>query len=193
MLILLRGLYMKKYFTAIAISVVMSLVHAADPLDEAAIEQAATDFDTANTTTSQNLEDEILISQIGIDNFARTDQLGTTNANVALTQTGNDNAAGTFQNGINNNVVITQQGNGNFLIVTQTGDANTATLNQTNDYNNFNLNQSGGSNSATVTQTGNSSMALNQTGSQAADISLQGTAQGSVTQLSPTLFLNISN
>ena len=184
---------MKKYFTAIAISVVMSLVHAADPLDEAAIEQAATDFDTANTTTSQNLEDEILISQIGIDNFARADQLGTTNANVALTQTGNDNAAGTFQNGINNNVVITQQGNGNFLIVTQTGDANTATLNQTNDYNNFNLNQSGGSNNATVTQTGNSSMTLNQTGSQSADVTLQGTAQGAVTQLSPTLFLNISN
>jgi hypothetical protein len=184
---------MKKFLTAVIISVVMSLAHAAAPLDEAAIEQTANDFDTANTTTSQNLEDEILISQIGIDNFARTDQLGTTNGNVAITQTGTDNAAGTFQSGINNNIVTSQQGNGNLLIVTQTGDNNAATLNQTNDYNNFNLNQTGGANSAIVTQTGNSSMTLNQTGSQTADISLQGTAQGAITQLSPTLYLNISN
>jgi len=184
---------MKKYLIAITVSLFMTVAHAADPLDEAEIEQAANDFATANTTTSQNLEDEILISQIGIDNFARTDQLGTTNANVALTQTGNDNATGTFQNGLNNNIVITQQGNGNLLVVTQAGDNNAATLNQTNDYNNFNLNQTGGANSATVTQTGNSSMTLNQTGSQSADISLQGTAQGAITQLSPTLFLNISN
>lgn len=177
-----------------AVSLIMTLAHGADPLDEVEIEQTANDFATANAgMAAQSYEDEILIAQMGAANFARTDQLGTTNGNVAITQTGTDNAAGTFQSGINNNIVTSQQGNGNLLIVTQTGDNNAATLNQTNDYNNFNLNQTGGANSATVTQTGNSSMTLNQTGSQSADISLQGTAQGAITQLSPTLFLNISN
>lgn len=186
---------MNKYQIGLGLYVLVSLAQAADPLDVADIEQTATNFETANAgATPQSYEDEILISQIGAANFARTEQFSSSSANSSLSQTGNDNAIGVFQaNGFNNNVIANQQGSNNFLTVTQSGDNNAATLNQSNDFNRFTLNQSGGDNNALVTQTGNSSMTLNQTGNQSADISLQGTVQGAVTQISPTLFLNISN
>ncbi len=184
-----------KYPIGFVLVMLVSLAQAADPQDVSDIEQTATDFANANVSaTPQSYEDEILIAQIGAANFARADQFGSSGGSASLTQQGNDNAAGAFQaNGTNNNAVISQQGNNNYLAITQSGDNNVATLNQSNDFNRFNLNQSGGDNNATVTQTGNSSMTLNQTGSQSADINLQGTAQGTVTQISPTLNLNISN
>jgi hypothetical protein len=168
---------------------------AADPLDVDEIEQTANSFAASNAPAStSSYEDEIMMAQVGAANFARADQFASAGASAAITQTGNDNAAGVFQaNGVNNSVLVNQLGNSNYLSVTQTGDNNTATFNQVNDFNRFSLNQSGGDNNATVTQTGNSGMTLNQTGSQTADISLQGTTQGTVTQMSPTLYLNISN
>jgi len=186
---------MTKHLFCTMLLLSVSIAHAADVQDMSDIEQTATDFATANASVSgQSYEDEILIAQIGAANFARADQFSSSNANAAVNQTGDDNAAGVFQaNGINNNAVVNQQGNSNFLTISQAGDNNVATLNQSNDFNRFVLNQTGGDNNATVTQTGNSSMTLNQTGSQTADIQLQGTAQGTVTQMSPSLFLNISN
>lgn len=186
---------MNRQMILVAFCLLAGRLQAADPADIQDIDQKADEFHLANPAAmALTYEDQILISQIGAANYARSEQFGVIDAYAAVSQQGSGNAAATFQaDGIDNDIRITQLGNNNYVVIGQSGDSNSANLNQYNDNNRFVLDQRGGTNSAIIDQFGNSSMSLHQTGDQSATISLQGTAQGSITQLSPTLNLNVSN
>jgi len=170
-------------------------VFAADPLDVQEIDLKADSFRAANTGAMPvTYEDEILIHQIGVANYARSEQFGVIEANASIRQTGNNNASGTYQaDGIDNQINLAQQGNSNFALISQSGDINIANINQLNDNNRLTLDQQGANNTANIDQFGNSSLIFNQTGDQTANITLSNTAQGSITQISPTLTLDIQN
>ena len=170
-------------------------VFAADPLDVQEIDVKADSFRATNTGAMPvTYEDEILIHQIGVANYARSEQFGVIEANASIKQTGNNNASGTYQaDGINNQINLNQQGNSNFALISQSGDINSANINQLNDNNRLSLDQQGANNTANIDQFGNSSLIFNQTGDQTANITLSNTAQGTITQISPTLTLDIQN
>jgi len=171
-------------------------VFAADPLDVQEIDVKADSFRAANTTAMPvTYEDEILIHQIGVANYARSEQFGVIEANASIRQTGNNNnASGTYQaDGINNQINLNQHGYSNFALISQSGDINSANINQLNDNNRLSLDQQGANNTANIDQFGNSSLIFNQTGDQTANITLSNTAQGTITQIAPTLTLDIQN
>ncbi len=174
---------------------VLPVAHAADPADEQTVNRTEADFVAAQPGSGvAELENEILLSQSGVGNYAFAEEFGSTQSKISVEQVGMNNAAGVFQaNGRNNAATVSQQGNDNYVTVTQSGDNNLADIAQLNDRNRLALDQANGDNSAVIQQNGQSSLQLNQTGGQTANITVQGAALGTITQMSPTLNMSISN
>ena len=185
---------MRHTLTAIVLLASQSLAHAADPADEQAVNQTEADFVAAHPGSGvAELENEILLTQSGVGNYAFAEQYGNAQSKITVEQTGVNNAAGAFQApGRNNTATVSQQGNENYVTVTQSGDNNLADITQINDRNRLALDQANGDNSAVIRQNGESGLQLNQTGGQTANITIQGAALGTITQMSPTLNMTVN-
>lgn len=185
---------MRQPLWIVTLLAILPFAHAADPADEQAVNQTEADFVAAHPGSGvAELENEILLSQSGVGNYAFGEEFGSTQSKISVEQVGMNNAAGAFQaNGRNNTAAVSQQGNDNYVTVTQAGDNNLADITQLNDRNRLALDQANGDNSAVIQQNGDSSLLLNQTGGQTANITVQGAALGTITQMSPTLNMTVN-